>query len=697
MNGKRIKNRAMNINIKKYALLFILAVASVAVKADYGKIRTIKITLKNGDVYEYYTSKVNSISFIEKDYCIDIKADLQEALYLTESSSTYSYQYTNANSVDVFAGYTTVSRSDFQYGPALNNTYQWPNGYYGSACSAGPTEYLYKAYSTAEQKGSPEYKAIAQIVYAYTALRAVNNTGCLPYHDLRNLKNSHPYNYLSQEETYNEILKDLDEAIAILKIVKPSKESLMAIEGDAYDKGDVDYAYSEYRWEKWVKLANTIKLRIAMYLAKPNEALAKQVAIEALADEIGVLDEDFGPAYKIGGTIHPYYLISASNDGGWADSRLNASFENILKRTGSPLLEKYFDKNEGKVTNKVNGAVTKEKTDYYGIRQGTNVGIKTHGQGYYNFSDVSVAFKYTRQTWVSKEEVLFLKAEYALRWGDDADAKNLYEAGIRSACEKFYVESSKIDKYLAQTTVVQQKKGGKYCDIDYVDIYDANNNLPGRLNVCVAWDENDSKEVKLEKIITQKWISIFPNGNVAWADYRRTGYPRLFPSVQKWSGVPSFPVELQLRRIPFDEGDDNIHLYDMPNIEKALTVFGITGQNAGGQRLYFEGDPAIYPWSYDEKGWFVPINFVKSSGEIDEQDELSADAELKLYPSPMRNELTIEGCNAGDKIMIVDLTGRIYYNAISQSEKEIINVSSYPSGLYIVSIGENVRKVVKID
>ena len=223
----------MKINIKKYALLFILAVASVAVKADYGKIRTIKITLKNGDVYEYYTSRVNSIYFVENNPVTEIQSDLKEALYYVEDPSPYSYQYTNANSVDVFAGYSTVSRSDFQYGPALSHTYQWPNNYYESAIDYGPIEYLYKAYSKAEKMGTPEYKAIAQIVYAYTALRAVNNTGCLPYHDLRNLKYHYPYNYLSQEDTYNEILKDLDEAIAILKITQPDAESLMAVEGDA--------------------------------------------------------------------------------------------------------------------------------------------------------------------------------------------------------------------------------------------------------------------------------------------------------------------------------------------------------------------------------------------------------------------------------------------------------------------------------
>jgi hypothetical protein len=287
---------------------------------------------------------------------------------------------------------------------------------------------------------------------------------------------------------------------------------------------------------------------------------------------------------------------------------MNASFENILKRTGSPLIDKYFKKNLDKVTDKVTGTTTKKDADYYGIRQGTNVGIKTSGQGYYNFSEASVAFKYVRQAWVTKEEVIFLKAEAALRWGL-GEPKALYEEGIRSIFAKFDL-SSKVDAYLAQTKVVQQKKGGKFYDIDYVDILNSANNLPGRLNICVAWNDADDMETKLEKIMTQKWISIFPNGNEAWVDYRRTGYPRLFPSVQVWQGVPSFPVELQLRRVPHDESDENILLYDLPNIEKALSIFGEQGENAGGQRLYFEGDPAEYPYVYDEvTGWPIPKNF----------------------------------------------------------------------------------------
>ena len=40
-----------------------------------------------------------------------------------------------------------------------------------------------------------------------------------------------------------------------------------------------------------------------------------------------------------------------------------------------------------------------------------------------------------------------------------------------------------------------------------------------------AWSGTD--EEKLEKIMIQKWIALYPNGQEAWTEYRRTGYPKL--------------------------------------------------------------------------------------------------------------------------------------------------------------------------
>lgn len=64
---------------------------------------------------------------------------------------------------------------------------------------------------------------------------------------------------------------------------------------------------------------------------------------------------------------------------------------------------------------------------------------------------------------------------------------------------------------------------------NYIDPLKSSNNISAVSNITIGWKENDSKDKKLERIITQKWIATFPNGQEAWTEFRRTGYPKLFP------------------------------------------------------------------------------------------------------------------------------------------------------------------------
>ena len=476
-----------------------------------------------------------------------LTGELKTALSDAISFDPNAYAYANAFSVDVFAGYLAVNRSTFQYGGPLPFTYSWPNDYYPSAGNIGPVDVLYNAYTYAEQLGYPAYKAIAQIVYGMTALRATNVKGAISYVDSRNLKSSRPLAYQSQQEAYDMILSDLNEAIATLERVQPDVATLQAIEGDDLAQGEATAAYSGYNWQNWVKLANTIKLRLAMCLAKPDPTLAQQVATEALSG-IGVLDDDFGATWVQGTTVHPVYSISSTKEG-WAECRMGASIENAMKRLGHPLIGVFFTTNSGQIKDRSFGVtLLAEGADYVGIRQGVTMEPKSPGAGYYNFSEVNTPVKFIRQTWVCKEEVLFLKAEAALRWGIGGSAQQNYEDGIRAVFTRY--GASGVDEYLARTETVKDDNGN---EIDYVDYYVNSNSCPGRIEVGVAWNDGDSDETKLEKIITQKWISMFPNGGYeAWTDFRRTGYPRLLPVPEenRWTGTPSFPVELQIRRIP---------------------------------------------------------------------------------------------------------------------------------------------------
>ena len=79
---------------------------------------------------------------------------------------------------------------------------------------------------------------------------------------------------------------------------------------------------------------------------------------------------------------------------------------------------------------------------------------------------------------------------------------------------------------------------------------------PSTTKIGVKWDESDSPEIKLEKIITQKYIASFPYPNEAWVDLRRTGYPKLFPVLNADEGDGSLKYGDILRRAPFPNTDD---------------------------------------------------------------------------------------------------------------------------------------------
>ena len=80
--------------------------------------------------------------------------------------------------------------------------------------------------------------------------------------------------------------------------------------------------------------------------------------------------------------------------------------------------------------------------------------------------------------------------------------------------------------------------------------------MPSVTKIGVKWNEADDLETKLEKIITQKYIALYPNSYEAWAELRRTGYPRLFPVLNPWEGDGSLEYGDMIRRMPFPGRDD---------------------------------------------------------------------------------------------------------------------------------------------
>ena len=85
--------------------------------------------------------------------------------------------------------------------------------------------------------------------------------------------------------------------------------------------------------------------------------------------------------------------------------------------------------------------------------------------------------------------------------------------------------------------------------------------------ITIKWEDSAPMAEKMERLITQKWIALFPNGQEAWNEIRRTGYPHIF-------AVPQATNRYKLltpNRIPFDK---NQQINNRNNYDKAVDLLG---------------------------------------------------------------------------------------------------------------------------
>ena len=98
-------------------------------------------------------------------------------------------------------------------------------------------------------------------------------------------------------------------------------------------------------------------------------------------------------------------------------------------------------------------------------------------------------------------------------------------------------------------------------------------------------------EQKLEKIMIQKWIALFPNGQEAWTEWRRTGYPKLNQvQTNRGQGVTR---EGGIRRMVYP-----VSFYqsaeDRANYEEALKLLGGLDKDKATTQLWWDCKNKIY-------------------------------------------------------------------------------------------------------
>lgn len=418
-----------------------------------------------------------------------------------------------------------------------------------------------------------------RIVQAVGTMQATDAYGPLAYSSIINAESESTYRFDSQQKLYEQMLDDLDKAIAGLQKMDDTEKASLATY-DTWGGGDPAI---------WVQIANTMKLRIALRLSKRESEMAadgydlKAIATAAAANTLAVSGKDI-------------VVKDQSNElkrmFDWQDCGMNANLVTLMVGMNDPRLPLYMTKNADDIKNE-KGEVTPKNSVYCGIRYASGMPQKGSDGSYgYKMSQWVGAYN-TPLPIFKAAEAYFLLAEAKLRWNIGAESvKSLYEKGIRLSIknELAYkgsfagienISDADIDAYINGTTG----------QADYVDPGNSTNNCKAVNTLGVKWDDAASKEDQLARIQTQKYIALFPLSNEGWAEQRRTGYPKFFVAlVNKSNGA----VDTQegVRRVIYSSNayDTNaegvkggIELLDKENTSKK----GISGDK-GGTHLWWD-------------------------------------------------------------------------------------------------------------
>lgn len=498
----------------------------------------------------------------------------------------HQYQYVYNITVDNYAGYMVVPHNFAHGGDGLlNSTYAYNQGYCDGPYGAflGIKNNIANMINHPMIDSIPELKAIGLLIFDYSAQEMVDLYGSIPYFDHKANKESNPFTFNKMEEIYISIVDNLDTINACLKHFETRPDWYKAGVQSILSQNDV--ISQDKSVESWRRLANSLKLRMAVHIAKVQPDKAKKWAEEAV--QAGVIETTAQEMYLdplMLGYTNPLSEIAIS----WGDTRLNASFESLLASLKHPYLEYVFEKNSNIIVNKDDATdIMQANTRIIGLRAGIRM---SPGQAYKdNFRIAYSSIKNNTEMagaplYVMKlSEVQFLRAEGDLRgWTMGGSAQSFYEAGIQNARVEHRLTPlypNYVDEYMSLEAAVPYK---------YEDQYDHSNDIESVTTIGVKWNEGDSKETKLEKIITQKYIAAFPYSYEAWNDLRRTGYPKLFPVLNVEDGDGSLVQGDIIRRIPLPGRDTSVGLSDINT--SGLDALG--GDDKQGTRVWWDVEGA---------------------------------------------------------------------------------------------------------
>lgn len=361
------------------------------------------------------------------------------------------------------------------------------------------------------------YNGAAKILKAYNFQLLVDQYNDVPYDEaLKGLNKLTPA-YTKAETIYLNLYNLLDSAVDIInKAERPYRFNTDNVIG----KADVTFSES---MTNWIKLANTLKLKLLVRASKTTVFSG----ITPKFDAAGFLTDDaiVNPGYvKDNGKQNPfwntYYSSYANAYAGWGRSRIAASyvisFYNGQKLTDTKRANAIYRSGISTRQNQL-GNISDDAQQYW-----TTNPVWYSGPTYALSADDgerSIGVLKGRAAGVpifTSAESYFLQSEAVLKGIISGDATTLFNKGIEESFHYLYKSTS---------NAISATNALGYTDyVADASAYRTTNATNYLANLDIA----TTTEQKLEAIITQKYIALnMINGQEAWAEYRRTGYPKI--------------------------------------------------------------------------------------------------------------------------------------------------------------------------
>ena len=331
--------------------------------------------------------------------------------------------------------------------------------------------------------------AVAKILLSYYIWTVTDRWGDVPYSEsLKGAGNFTPV-FDKQEDIYKKMFVDLKEAIA-------------GFDGGLSVRGDIMYAGDQ---AKWKKLANTLRMLMALRISNASPATARTEFIAAATDPAGVIstnsenllvDYPGGAAYR-----HPWFDLY----NGRSDYALSKTLADILSNMNDARRTAYGS----------SGAPFP-----YGLKREQATTLPT------NYATVLSAANRAENSpvvVVSAASSLFAIAEGLQRnWITSTlspvitSAKDAYDAAITASFAQWGVSGAAAYIVNAGADFNTGTGGGSSIGA----------NPFGSIVGASA-----TTTTNLERIALQRYIALFPDGIQAWSEWRRTNVPNLKPTV----------------------------------------------------------------------------------------------------------------------------------------------------------------------